>query len=152
MRFISMLQEQATGSPLMTIIMFGLIFVIFYFFIIRPQNKKQKETEKMIAALKKGDKVITIGGIHGVVATTKEATVVVKVDDGTKIEFSRSAIASVVVDKKEEEKANKKALKEKDKAKQVEDKSEGAESAKSSEAPAAEAVGNTEKSSSEETK
>lgn len=149
MRFISMLQEQATSSPLMTIIMFGLIFVIFYFFIIRPQNKKQKETEKMIAALKKGDKVITIGGIHGVVVTTKEATVVVKVDDGTKIEFSRSAIASVVVDKKEEEKANKKALKEKDKAKQVEDKSAGAETA---EAPAADAAENTEKTSTEESK
>ena len=149
MRFLAMLQDATAtgGSPLMTIIMFGLIFVIFYFFIIRPQNKKQKETEKMIAALKRGDKVVTIGGIHGVVATTKEATVVVKVDDGTKIEFSRSAIASVVVDKKEEEKANKKASKEK--VKQVEDKTEGAEN---TEAPAADAAENTEKTSSEESK
>ncbi|MCR4940966.1 MAG: preprotein translocase subunit YajC [Treponemataceae bacterium] len=124
MQFLAMLQEApaSTGSPIMTIVMFGLIFVIFYFFIIRPQNKKQKETEKMIAALKKGDKIVTIGGIHGTVVTTKEATVVVKVDDGTKIEFSRSAVASVVVDKKEEEKAAKKNAKEK--AKQVEDKTE----------------------------
>ena len=75
------------------------IFAIFYFFLIRPQNKKQKETEKMIAALKKGDKVVTIGGIHGVVSSTKEKTVVVKVDDNTKIEFNRTAIASVVTDK-----------------------------------------------------
>lgn len=146
MQFLAMLDEApvATGSPIMTIVMFGLIFVIFYFFIIRPQNKKQKETEKMIAALKKGDKVVTIGGIHGTVVTTKEATVVVRVDDGTKIEFSRSAIASVVVDKKEEEKAAKKNAKEK--TKQVEDKTESAE------APVAEDDKNTEKTSSEESK
>ncbi len=146
MQFLAMLDETpvSSGSPIMTIVMFGLIFVIFYFFIIRPQNKKQKETEKMIAALKKGDKVITIGGIHGTVVTTKEATVVVKVDDGTKIEFSRSAIASVVVDKKEEEKAAKKNAKEK--TKQVEDKTEAAE------APVADENNNTEKTSSEESK
>ena len=86
-----------TGSLLFSMLPIFLIFVIFYFFIIRPQNKKQKETEKMIAALKKGDKIVTIGGIHGTVAQTKEKTVIVKVDDNAKIEFSRSAIASVVV-------------------------------------------------------
>jgi preprotein translocase subunit YajC len=57
----------------------------------------------MLNALKKGDKVITVGGIHGVVSSTKEKTVIVKVDDNTKIEFSRNAIASVVVDKVEKE-------------------------------------------------
>ncbi|MBQ1832523.1 MAG: preprotein translocase subunit YajC [Treponema sp.] len=76
-----------------------LILVIMYFFMIRPQNKKQKETQKMIAALKKGDKVVTIGGIHGTVYSTKENTIIVKVDDGAKIEFNRTAIASVEVDK-----------------------------------------------------
>ncbi|MBO4319395.1 MAG: preprotein translocase subunit YajC, partial [Treponema sp.] len=63
------------------------------------QNKKQKETQKMIEALKKGDKVITIGGIHGTVASTKENTIIVKVDDNTRIEFNRTAIATVIVDK-----------------------------------------------------
>ena len=76
-----------------------LIVIIMYFFMIRPQNKKQKETEKMISALKKGDKVVTIGGIHGTVAATKEQTIVVKVDENTKIEFNRTAIATVIVDK-----------------------------------------------------
>lgn len=90
---------QQQGSVLMTVMPFVLIIAIFYFFIIRPQNKKQKETQKMIAALKKGDKVVTIGGIHGVVAATKEKTVIVKVDDSTKIEFSRSAISGVEVEK-----------------------------------------------------
>lgn len=89
-----------TGSVFMPIITFGLVFVIFYFFIIRPQNKKQKDTEKMISSVKKGDKVVTIGGIHGEVSSTKDHTVIVKVDDDCKLEFSRSAIASVVVEEK----------------------------------------------------
>lgn len=97
----------ASGSLLMSVLPFGLIILIFYFFIIRPQNKKQKETEKMIAALKKGDKVVTIGGIHGVVSSTKEQTVIVKVDDGAKIEFNRTAIATVIVDKADKKSSKK---------------------------------------------
>lgn len=91
--------EGATGGGLGMLIPLILIVVIMYFFMIRPQNKKQKETQKMLDALKKGDKVITIGGIHGVVSQTKEQTVVIKVDDGTKIEFNRTAISTVVTDK-----------------------------------------------------
>lgn len=91
-----------TGQLVSTIVTFGLVFVIFYFLIIRPQNKKQKEMQKMIAGVKKGDKIITIGGIHGVVAAVKETTVLVKVDDGTRIEFSKSAISSVSPVKAEE--------------------------------------------------
>lgn len=72
-----------------------MMIAIFYFFLIRPQSKRQKETEKMLAALKKGDKVVTIGGIHGTITSVKENTIVLKVDDNTKIEFNRTAIASV---------------------------------------------------------
>lgn len=110
MPFISFLQTSGGASSasttagfLTTIVPFVLIIVIFYFFLIRPQNKKQKETQKMIDALKKGDKVVTIGGIHGVISSTKEKTVVVKIDDNTKVEFTRSAIASVQLDKPLEE-------------------------------------------------
>lgn len=110
MPFISFLQTSGgvssastTAGFLTTIVPFVLIIVIFYFFLIRPQNKKQKETQKMIDALKKGDKVVTIGGIHGVISSTKEKTVVVKIDDNTKVEFTRSAIASVQSDKPLEE-------------------------------------------------
>ena len=85
----------STGSMVSTIVMFGAVFAIFYFMIIRPQNKKQKAVEKMLSAVKKGDKVVTIGGIHGVVSAVKDKSVVVKVDDSAKIEFSKSAIASV---------------------------------------------------------
>lgn len=91
-----------TGQMVSTLVTFGLVFVIFYFLIIRPQNKKQKDMQKMIAGVKKGDKIITIGGIHGTVYSVKEGTVVVKVDDDCKIEFSKSAIASVSVVKAEE--------------------------------------------------
>lgn len=97
-----------TGSFRSLIVTVVLMIGIFYFFLIRPQNKKQKEMEKMLAALKKGDKVVTIGGIHGVVSSTKEKTIILKVDDNTKLEFNRSAIASVVnpeADKKDAAKA-----------------------------------------------
>lgn len=123
--FFSLLQNESSaqgGSMLMTVLPFVLIIAIFYFFIIRPQNKKQKETEKMINALKKGDKVVTIGGIHGVVSSTKEKTVIVKVDDNTKLEFNRSAIATVVTDKPVSAKSDKKSKSE-EKAKD-EEKSE----------------------------
>lgn len=109
MSLFTLLQASAPQQQnlLVSVIPFVLIIGIFWLFIIRPQNKKQKETEKMINALKKGDKVVTIGGIHGVVSAAKEKTVVVKVDDGVSIEFNRSAIAAVVVDKPAE-KSNKK--------------------------------------------
>ncbi|MCL2763071.1 MAG: preprotein translocase subunit YajC [Treponema sp.] len=91
------------GGSLMTFLPIIAIFAIVYFLMIRPQNKKQKETQKMIAALKKGDKVVTIGGIHGTIQSVKEHSVIVKVDDSTKIEFNRGAIASVVSVAKDEE-------------------------------------------------
>ena len=86
----------STQQTITTFGTFGLVFVIFYFLIIRPQNKKQKEAKKMIEAVKKGDQVVTIGGVHGVVSSVKDGTVVIKVDDDCKIEFSKSAIAAVV--------------------------------------------------------
>lgn len=101
--FLAGAGQGGAGSLLTTLIPFALIIVIFYFFLIRPQNKKQKETQRMLDALKKGDKVITIGGIHGTVASVKENTIILKVDDGTKIEFNRSAVSSVELS--DEEKA-----------------------------------------------
>jgi preprotein translocase subunit YajC len=78
------------------------IIAIFYFLIIRPQNKKQKETQRMLAALKKGDRIVTIGGIHGVIQNVKESSVIVKVDENTKLEFSRSAISGIEAAAREE--------------------------------------------------
>jgi len=92
---------------LTSVVPFIAIIAIFYFFLIRPQNKKQKETEKMLSALKKGDKVVTIGGIHGVISSVKEKTVIVKIDDNCKVEFNRSAISGVESDKPAETKEDK---------------------------------------------
>jgi|SRR6056297_1030294 len=90
-----------SGQMMTTFVTFGLVILIFYFLIIRPQNKKQKETQKMIAALKKGDRVATIGGIRGTVTSVKDTAVVLKVDNAVKIEFSKSAVAAVL-DKKQD--------------------------------------------------
>ena len=83
------------GGSLISILPFIAIFAIFYFLMIRPQQKQRKETQRMLAELKKGDKVITIGGVHGVIQSVRETAVILKVDENCKIEFSRSAIASV---------------------------------------------------------
>ena len=71
------------------------IFAIFYFFIIRPQRQQQKKTKEMLDALKKNDEVITSSGIHGTVVIVKEKTVVLRVDEGTRIEILREHIATV---------------------------------------------------------
>ena len=142
MSFIPFLQaagQNVAGSAglLGTAVPMILIIVIFYFFLIRPQNKKQKETEKMLSALKKGDKVITIGGIHGVISSVKEKTVIIKVDDNTKLEFNRSAVSSVELSdeekaKLEAEAAAKKAAEEEKKAKKLGSKKEDSDYVKES--------------------
>lgn len=72
-----------------------LIFAIFYFLLIRPQQKRQKERNAMLQALKKGDKVVTIGGIHGTILDITEEKVTLKVSDTTKIVFERNAVNAV---------------------------------------------------------
>ena len=87
----------AAGGQLATMLVtFGLIIMIFYFLVIRPQNRRQKETKAMLAQLKKGDRVQTSGGIRGVVTAVKEEAVTVKVDDATKIEFAKPSITSIL--------------------------------------------------------
>jgi len=83
------------GSLLGSFLPFIIIIAIFYLLIIRPQNKKRKETEKMLSALKKGDKVVTIGGLHGTVQSVDETTVIIKADDNVKLKFLRSAVSTV---------------------------------------------------------
>ena len=72
-----------------------LIFVIFYFMLIRPQQKKQKNFEKMLKELKKNDEVVTSGGIHGTILNVKDDTLTLKIDDNVKIEVNKSAIGYV---------------------------------------------------------
>lgn len=98
------------GSMMMTLVTFGLIILIFYFLIIRPQKKRDREAKDMLAAIKKGDKIQSIGGIRGTVVSVKESSVIVKVDDNTRIEFAKNAI-STVLDKKPEAAPSKKEKK-----------------------------------------
>jgi preprotein translocase subunit YajC len=93
---------QAAPDMLFTLAPIGLVIVVFYFLILRPQNKKQKELKQMLASLKKNDKIITIGGIRGVVANNVkegDTTVIIKVDDNVKMEFSRNAISGIITGK-----------------------------------------------------
>ena len=75
---------------------FIFIFIIMYFVMFRPQKKRQEQQQKLISALKTGDRVVTNGGIHGLISNVKETTVIVKVADNVKIEMEKSAITTVL--------------------------------------------------------
>lgn len=84
------------GGLISTLIMFGAIFLIFYFMIIRPQQKRAKEKANLLANLEKGDKVVTNGGIYGVIAGLEEKTALLQISDNVKIKIDRSAITTVL--------------------------------------------------------
>lgn len=81
------------GNP---IVMMVIMVVMFYFLLIRPQQRQRKELAARLAALQTGDRVITTAGIHGIVHNVKESTVVIKVAEGTMIEFDKPAVATVM--------------------------------------------------------
>ncbi|MEX0602484.1 MAG: preprotein translocase subunit YajC [Bacteroidota bacterium] len=85
----------AGGGLTTTIIMFGLIFLIFYFMIIRPQQKRSKERQKLLEALKKGDKIVTSGGIHGTISGLDDKTLLIQIADNVKVKVERGSITSV---------------------------------------------------------
>ena len=87
-----LLQSQGGGAA--QFIMLGLIVVVFYLFMIRPQIKKSKQQKKFREALSKGDQVITIGGIHGKVAEIKDTTIIMEVEGGNRLKVEKSAIVS----------------------------------------------------------
>ncbi len=79
-----------------SIIMLVVMFAIFYFLLIRPQQKQQKQVRQMQANLAKGDKVITIGGLHGKIDSLDETTVVIRCGDGSRLTYDRTAVREVV--------------------------------------------------------
>ena len=83
----------AGGSNLSFLVVMGAVFVVMYFFMVRPQQKKQKDQKKFIEELKKGDSVITIGGMHGKIHDLDELTITLEVDRATKLKFDRSSIS-----------------------------------------------------------
>ena len=94
MTMITILQAAAgqQGGGWQMWIMLALIFVVMWFFMIRPQRKQQKELQNFRDSLKKGDKVVTIGGIFGTVCEIKEDSVLIEVDNNVKIRVSKQAI------------------------------------------------------------
>ncbi len=84
---------QASGGSTMNFVMLGLMAVIFYIFFIRPQQKKQKEQKKFTEEVKKGDRIVTLGGIHGKILSLDDATVTIEIDKGCKMVVERSSIS-----------------------------------------------------------
>lgn len=91
----------ATGTPggnYSSLLVLALIFVVFYFFMIRPQNKKQKEIQKARAALKSGDRVVTSGGIYGKIREVKDDSFIVEISDNVRIRVEKSAVFAAGTD------------------------------------------------------
>ena len=86
-------QQQGGIEPL---IMLGLLFVLFYFLLIRPQAKRAKEHKQMVEALSKGDEVVTTGGILGRITTIEDAFLTLEIADGTEVKLQRNAVTSIV--------------------------------------------------------
>ena len=92
--FLLMPPQEAAPNFLVTMLPLLLIFVVFYFFIIRPQKKREEERKSMIEAVKKGDKIVTIGGVPGTVTQVDDASVLVQVDTNVKLRVDKNAIAN----------------------------------------------------------
>lgn len=91
------------GDGLSTLIMMVVIFAIFYFLMIRPQQKKVKEHKKMVDEIKKGDRVITAGGMYGTVDNLSDTTLTIKIAEGVKVKITRGSIGTVVKDDEEKD-------------------------------------------------
>ena len=85
------------GQGMQSILMLGLMVLVFYFFMIRPQMKKQKELKKFRDGLKAGDKIVSIGGIHGKILEVSDSTVLVQ-SEGTKLRLEKSAVSQAMED------------------------------------------------------
>ncbi len=83
----------AQQSPLISIMPIAVIFVIFYFLLIRPQKKNQQEHAKMLTELKKNDEVVTSGGIYGTIVNLQDDVITLRIDEGIKIKVQKSAVA-----------------------------------------------------------
>jgi len=87
--------QAPTANPLLNFLPLVLIFIVFYFLLIRPQKSKEKERQNMLNKLAKNDEVVTTGGIHGVIVNVKDRSVTLRVDDNVKIEVEKNCVAYV---------------------------------------------------------
>lgn len=101
MQSINLLAQASSGGGMSQFVFIGLLFVMMYVVVIRPQQKQRKELKAKQDGLKTGDKVVTIGGMHGAVNSVSEKTVSLRIADNVFVKFDRSAIATVVAKKDE---------------------------------------------------
>lgn len=98
MTLIALVQSAGAWPVIMQLFPIAAIIAVFYFLVIAPANKQRRKTEAMLSALKKGDRVITSGGIHGTVQGVEEDVVFLKIAENVKVKVSRSAITGVLGD------------------------------------------------------
>ncbi len=87
--------ESAAVNPLVQLFPLALIFIIFYFLLIRPQKQKEKDHQKMLEGIAKNDAVVTLSGIHGTIVNVKEKTVILRIDENVKMEIEKSSVAYI---------------------------------------------------------
>lgn len=85
----------SAANPIVQLFPLVLIFIIFYFLLIRPQKQKEKEHQKMLLGINKNDDVVTLSGIHGTVVSVKEKTLILRIDENVKMEIDKGSIAYI---------------------------------------------------------
>ncbi len=88
-------QSTAVANPLIQFFPLVLIFIIFYFLLIRPQKQKEKEHQKMLGGIDKNDEVVTSSGIHGTIVNVKEKTLILRIDENVKMEIEKNSVAYI---------------------------------------------------------
>ncbi|MFA5093093.1 MAG: preprotein translocase subunit YajC [Candidatus Omnitrophota bacterium] len=87
--------QTSAANPIVQLLPMALIFIIFYFLLIRPQKLKEKEHQKMINGVAKNDEIVTLSGIHGTVVNVKEKTLILRIDENVKIEIDKASVAYI---------------------------------------------------------
>ncbi len=87
--------QQTAVNPLVQLFPLALIFIVFYFLLIRPQKKKEKQHQKMLEGISKNDEIVTSGGIHGTIVAVKDKTITLRIDDNVKMEIEKASVAYI---------------------------------------------------------
>lgn len=88
--------QQAMPNPIVQLMPLAIIFIIFYFLVLKPQKDKARQHEQAVAGLKKNDEIVTSGGVHATVVNVKDKTFVVRIDDNVKMEIDKSAVSRII--------------------------------------------------------
>lgn len=87
--------QGSAANPIVQLLPLALIFIIFYFLLIRPQKQKEKEHQRMISGINKNDEIVTLSGIHGTIVNVKDKTVILRIDDNVKMEIEKNSVGYI---------------------------------------------------------